>query len=46
MFNRALDKANENIDDDEDEDEFMVSYTYDDDSIEFLDNLGDSDFFS
>jgi hypothetical protein len=44
MFNKALDNANENIDDDEDE--FMVSYEYDDDSIEFLDNLGDSDFFS
>ena len=46
MFNKALDSANENIDDDEDEDELMVSYAYDDDSIEFLDNLGDSDFFS
>lgn len=46
MFNKALDSANENIDDDEDEDEFMVSYAYDDDSIEFLDNLGDSEFFS
>ncbi|MCL9980597.1 MAG: helix-turn-helix domain-containing protein [Bacteroidia bacterium] len=46
MFNKALDTANDNVDDDEDEDEFMVSYAYDDDSIEFLDNLGDSDFFS
>lgn len=46
LFNKALDSANENIDEDEDEDEFMVSYEYDDDSIEFLDNLGDSDFFS
>ncbi len=46
MFNKAFDNANENIDEDEDEDEFMVSYVYDDDSIEFLDNLGDSDFFS
>lgn len=46
LFNKALESANENIDEDEDEDEFMVSYTYDDDSMEFLDNLGDSDFFS
>ncbi|MEY3717842.1 MAG: Helix-turn-helix domain of resolvase [Bacteroidota bacterium] len=46
LFNKAFDNANENIDEDEDEDEFMVSYAYDDDSIEFLDNLGDSDFFS
>lgn len=46
MFNKALDCANENIDEDEDEDVIMVSYEYDDDSIEFLDNLGDSDFFS
>ena len=46
LFNKAFDNANENIDEDEDEDEFMVSYVYDDDSIEFLDNLGDSDFFS
>ena len=46
LFNKALESANENIDEDEDEDEFMVSYAYDDDSMEFLDNLGDSDFFS
>jgi hypothetical protein len=45
MFNTALNNANDNIDEDE-EDEFMVTYAYDDDSIEFLDNLGDSDFFS
>lgn len=46
IFNKALQTANENIDEDEDEDEFIVSYEYDDDSIEFLENLENSDFFS
>ena len=46
IFNKALETANDNIDEDEDEDEFIVSYEYDDDSIEFLENLENSDFFS
>ncbi len=46
IFNKALETANENIDEDEDDDEFIVSYEYDDDSIEFLENLENSDFFS
>ena len=46
LFNKAFDNANENIDEDEDEDEFMVSYAYDDDSIEFLESLENSAFFS
>lgn len=46
MFNKALETANDNIDEDVDEDDFMVSYEYDDDSIEFLENLENSDFFS
>lgn len=46
IFNKALETANENIDEDEDDDEFIVSYEYDDDSIELLENLENSDFFS
>ena len=46
IFNKAIETANGNIDEDEDEDEFIVSYEYDDDSIEFLENLENSDFFS
>ena len=46
IFNKALETANDNIDEDEDEDEFIVSYEYDDDSIEFLENLENSNFFS
>jgi predicted transcriptional regulator len=46
IFNKALENANDNIDEDEDENECMVSYEYDDDSIEFLENLENSDFFS
>jgi hypothetical protein len=46
IFNKALETANDNIDEDEDEDEFIVSYEYDDDSKEFLENLENSDFFS
>ena len=46
IFNKALETANDNIDEDEDENVCMVSYEYDDDSIEFLENLENSDFFS
>jgi len=46
IFNKSLETANDNIDEDEDENECMVSYEYDDDSIEFLENLENSDFFS
>jgi hypothetical protein len=46
IFNKALENANDNIDEDEDEYECMVSYEYDDDSIEFLENIENSDFFS
>ena len=46
IFNKALETAIDNIDEDEDENECMVSYEYDDDSIEFLENLENSDFFS
>lgn len=46
LFNEALENAADEIDEDEDEDEIIISYEYDDDSIEFLENLENSDFFN
>jgi hypothetical protein len=46
MFNETLENAMEDQDEDEEDSELLISYEYDDDSIEFLENLENSDFFS
>ncbi len=46
MFNETLENAIEDQDEDEEDIDIFITYEYDDDSIEFLENLENSDFFS
>jgi DNA-directed RNA polymerase beta subunit len=46
MLNEELENAMEEKDEDDEDSDITVSYEYDDDSIEFIENLEDSDFFS
>jgi transposase len=46
MLNEVLENAIDDQDEDDEDCEYTVSYEYDDDSIEFLENLENSDFFS
>jgi hypothetical protein len=46
MLNEVLENAIDEQDEDDEDCEYTVSYEYDDDSIEFLENLENSDFFS
>lgn len=41
-----LENAMEEKDEDDEDSDITVSYEYDDDSIEFIENLENSDFFS
>jgi predicted transcriptional regulator len=46
MLNEVLESALEDQDEDDEDSDITVSYEYDDDSIEFLENLENSAFFS
>ncbi len=46
MLNEILESALEDQDEDDEDSDITVSYEYDDDSIEFLENLENSAFFS
>ena len=46
MLNEELENAMEEKDEDDEDSDITVSYEYDDDSIEFIENLENSDFFS
>ena len=46
MLNEVLESALEDQDEDDEDSDFIISYEYDDDSIEFLENLENSAFFS
>jgi predicted transcriptional regulator len=46
MLNEVLESALEDQDEDEEDSDIIISYEYDDDSIEFLENLENSAFFS
>lgn len=46
MLNEVLESALEDQDEDEEDSDIIISYEYDDDSIEFLENLENSTFFS
>lgn len=46
MLNEVLESAIEDQDEEDDDSDIIISYEYDDDSIEFLENLENSAFFS
>ena len=46
MLNEVLESALEDQDEDDEDSDFIISYEYDDDSIEFLESLDNSTFFS
>jgi hypothetical protein len=46
MLNEILESALEDQDKDDEDSEIIISYEYDDDSIEFLESLENSSFFS
>lgn len=46
MLDEELENAMEEKDEDDEDSDITVSYEYDDDSIEFIENLDNSDFFS
>jgi predicted transcriptional regulator len=46
MLNEVLESALEDQDEDDEDSDIIISYEYDDDSIEFLENLENSAFFS
>ena len=46
MLNEVLESALEDQDEDDEDSDFIISYEYDDDSIEFLESLENSAFFS
>lgn len=45
MLDEELENAIEEKDEDDEDSDITVSYEYDDDSIEFIENLENSDFF-
>ena len=46
MLNEVLESTIEDQDEDDEDSDITVSYEYDDDSIEFLESLDNSAFFS
>ena len=46
ILDEVIENALEEQDEDDEDSDIIVSYEYDDDSIEFLENLDNSDFFS